>query len=145
MREKREKKKELEARQDFDENIIGIVEKISMRRIQWHQERSLMVIGVGHISNSKTSELWYFWTTSVAHFVNRLWPFMGRYIYLFNIFFYDISDVFIRVLVCFRDLFTFFLFYFFTNYKEERRKRKKQRKKTLNVHRNFDNDITSTI
>jgi hypothetical protein len=65
------------------------------------------------------------WPTSLT-VCDLLWC---RYICLINIFFYDISDAFIRVLVCFRDLFTFFLSYFFTNYKEERREKKTKKKK----------------
>lgn len=114
-----------------------MVEKISIRQIQWHQERSLMVTGVGHVRNPKTSELRHFWTARVTHFVHRLWPFMVslylscQYLFLwYRWCLYQSFDVFSRSF--------YFLFLLFLHKLQGREKREKNKEKiTSNAHRSL--------
>jgi hypothetical protein len=74
-REDREKKI-LGTHQNFDDDIISIIGKISIRRFQRHQKRSQTVTAVGHTSGSKTSEPQHLWTARMIQFVHRLWSFL---------------------------------------------------------------------
>jgi hypothetical protein len=46
----------LKAHQSFNDDIINIVEKISTRKTQQNQERSLTITEVDHTSHLKASE-----------------------------------------------------------------------------------------
>jgi len=105
MRERKEKK--IQRHQNSNDDIIGMVGKISMRRIQRHQERSLIVIKIGHTNSPETSEPWYLWKAHMTHSVHGLW----FYVVLLDSSHWDLSNVtsnvIIRVLLCLQDLFIF--------------------------------------
>jgi hypothetical protein len=72
----RKRKKNSEKHQNSDDNTIGMVGKISMRRIQRHKERSPTIIKINHTNGSETSEPRHFWKARMAHPVHGLWPFV---------------------------------------------------------------------
>lgn len=74
-REDREKKI-LGTHQNFDDDIISIIGKISIRRFQRHQKRSQTVTAVGHTSDPMTSKPQHLWTARMIQFVHRLWSFL---------------------------------------------------------------------
>ena len=84
------------------------VRKIWTRLIQRYQRRSPTVIEVHHKSRPKKNELWYIWTSRVAYFGHRSWPYLVSLHfscwYLSN----DIGGVVIRISACFQDFFYFF-------------------------------------
>lgn len=126
----------LETRQNFNNDTIGTNEKISMRWIQQHQERSQWVTEVGHTSHSNVSNLICLQTAQMTHYRYCLLPSLMSFDSSCRDLFNSTSGVVTRALVCLWDLFIFFLlfslFSLFTNYKEERwemREKNKEEKK----------------
>jgi hypothetical protein len=71
---KSKNKKTLKAHRSYNDDIIGIIEKISTRRIQRHQIRSQMVKEVGHTRRLKVSGLICLWAARVSHYDHHWWP-----------------------------------------------------------------------
>lgn len=64
-------KKTLKIYRSFHDDITSTLGKISMGRIQRHQESPSTVTGVGHTNRPKTSVLRYLWTTGVTHSIHN--------------------------------------------------------------------------
>lgn len=88
----------LKAHQSFNDDIINIVEKISTRKTQQNQERSLTITEVDHTSHLKASEPWYLRTIRMTYFINHWW-FLLMFFYLFyRDYFNNIDDIIIIIL-----------------------------------------------
>jgi hypothetical protein len=64
-------KKTLKMYRGFDNDITSTLGKISMGRIQRHQESPSTVTGVGHTNRPKTSVPRHLWTTGVTHSIHH--------------------------------------------------------------------------
>jgi hypothetical protein len=120
-REKKKwKKKILKAHRNSNNNIIDIVEKISMIWIQWHHQyhkkyleekrpitlkKITNMTKVGHTSFLKASEHRHLWMTCITHFVHRYSPFLVLLHLSHQDLFNDIDCIIIEVSVCLQYLF----------------------------------------
>jgi hypothetical protein len=104
------------------------------------------VIGVGHTSRLKMAN----GSLPLRWLVCPLWSPLMIFLVSLDLshqyFFYDTNNVIIKVLICFRDLFSFFSPVSLTNYNEDKRERERERetKKILKVHQNINDDIINT-
>jgi len=119
---KKKRKKEIsESHQNSDDNIIDIIRRILMIRIQENQEMSLTVTGVGLTSFSKISKPLMLFLDGLC---NLLWSSLVIFFDVLNSFCQDLSNytnsVVIEVLLCFQDLSLSLLFSRITIKRDER-------------------------
>jgi hypothetical protein len=98
-------------------DTIETVEKIFMRRVQWHQERSPIMTWMGHKKGPKTSEPRYLRTTHMAYSVYHLWPSLVSLDLSCRDLIYGINVIIIEASMYSKDLFFFTFFSLFRLYK----------------------------